>query len=123
MYFEIVGFWGLLCLVGFAMAEMNGRNIVAGVVSAFLLMLLGLTLMSEQIEINTGAYVLNSTNSSINTSTTNLTITQTNSSDAITYRYTGATALGFSVNYIIGIVLILISVWAGFRYMIGVKAK
>jgi hypothetical protein len=63
MYFEIMAFWGLLCLVGFAMAELNNRNIVAGVVSAFLLMLLGLTLMSDQIQIKTGETVIGVTNS------------------------------------------------------------
>jgi hypothetical protein len=74
--------------------------------------------MSDQIQIKTGETVVNTITTVNGASGYNTTNNETS-----VYSYSNATVLGFNLNQILGLMFILISVWSGFRYMIGVKAK
>jgi hypothetical protein len=50
-------------------------------------------------------------------------VQNTTSNETRVYTYAGASVLGFNLNQILGLIFILISVWAGFRYMIMVKTN
>jgi hypothetical protein len=54
MLFEIFAFWGLICLILFVFAEMKKENQIFGVFGAILLMLLGVIVFSDNIQITTG---------------------------------------------------------------------
>jgi hypothetical protein len=119
MYLEVVGFWGLLCLIMFFMAEWKNRNVTIGIIASFLLVLLGAWLMAEQIQIKTGESTL--INSTIVTYP-NGTVSSLPGSEQQTNTYTAAVGGFFNLNQTLGIVFMLLGAWAGHKYAMDMKS-
>lgn len=118
MYLEVVGFWGLLCLIMFFLAEWKNRNVTVGMIAAFLLVLLGSWLLAEQIQIKTGESTI--VNSTI-TTYPNGTVVTPPSTIAQSNTYTPATAGFFNLNQTLGVVFMLVGIWAGMKYGLEFK--
>lgn len=116
MYLEIVGFWALICLAMFFMAEWKKGNAIIGLIGAALLITLGAWMMAEQIQIKTGESTIISQNI---TTLANGSLTYSPSVIAQTNTYTAATGGFFNLNQTIGVVLMLIGIVAGFRYALA----
>lgn len=117
MYLEVVGFWGLVCLAMFIVAEWKPHIKAIGIIGAVLLILLGAWLLAEQIQIKTGETTLISQNITTANGTTNysqIAVAQSNT-------YTAATAGFFNLNQTLGIVFCLVGLWAGFKYAFALR--
>jgi len=118
MYLEVVGFWGLICLIMFALAEYSRKNVTIGIIGGVLLVLLGAWLLAEQIQIKTGESTIITQNI---TTAANGSITYSPSVVTQTNTYTGATAGFFNLNQTLGIIFMLIGLWAAFKYSMALN--
>jgi hypothetical protein len=120
MYLEVVGFWGILCIIGFFLAEWKAGNVTVGIVSSVALILLGAWLMAEQIQIKTGETI--TTNQSSATLLNGTTIYPP-TLQTTTNTYTYATAGFFNLNQTLGIIFMLVGGWAGLKYAFEFKSR
>jgi hypothetical protein len=115
VYFEVIGFWALICLCMIAWAEINKYNVTIGLIAGVLLILMGVWLLGNSILIKTGTtggvcQASNSTNFGSNTTN----FTQLNTSSFNTY--TPVQTPIFNFNQILGVIFSLVGVWVGIRY-------
>lgn len=122
MYLEVVGFWGLICLAMFYIAEWKNKNVAIGFIGAILLVILGVWLAGNPIEIKTGETSSLSQTSIANHSIDNMTYTPTSGSETKVSVYTAVSAGFFNLNLSLGMVFMLVGVIAAFKYAFNFKS-
>ena len=121
MYLEVVGFWGLICLAFFYIAEWKNKNVTIGLIGSILLVVLGIWLVGNPIEIKTGETSSLIQTSIANSSVSNITYTPTSGSEIKSNVYSAVSAGFFNLNLSLGLVFMLIGVLAGFKYAFAFK--
>lgn len=121
MLLEIAGFWGLICLVMFYIAEWKNRNVAIGLIGGILLVLLGAWLLGDPLQIKTGESLSLSQTSIANMSDPNLTYTPTSGSETKSNIYTPVIAGFFNLNLSLGIIFMLVGIMACYRYAMQFK--
>lgn len=116
MLLEVVGFWGIICLVGFFVAEWKKRNVAIGFISAVLLVVLGLWLIAEPVQIQTGTTQYSSQSYFLNTSIANSSYIPLSGNVTQINVYTTINASFFNFNQTLGMVFTLLGVLASFKY-------